>query len=62
MVAETDWPATSCSTTLSASYPKTPAGQVQWQQAITSVLSALPGGHGKGVSRASSETEDGIDL
>ncbi|KAI0058972.1 arabinogalactan endo-1,4-beta-galactosidase [Artomyces pyxidatus] len=48
MVAETDWPAVSCSTALSASYPDTPAGQAQWQAAITSVLSSLPNGKGVG--------------
>ncbi|TDL17634.1 arabinogalactan endo-1,4-beta-galactosidase [Rickenella mellea] len=48
IVAETDWPAVSCSTALSASFAKSPAGQISWQQSITSVLSALPGGHGKG--------------
>ena len=44
MVAETDWPATSCSTALSASYPQTAAGQEQWLQGIVNVLHALPSG------------------
>lgn len=49
IVAETDWPAVACSTALSASYAQTPAGQVSWISAITSVLSGLPNGHGKGI-------------
>lgn len=49
MVAETNWPAVSCDTALSASYPQTPYGQLAWQIAITDVLAALPGGHGVGV-------------
>ncbi|KAH7103425.1 arabinogalactan endo-1,4-beta-galactosidase [Auriculariales sp. MPI-PUGE-AT-0066] len=49
IVAETDWPATACSTTLSASYAKSPAGQVAWSQAIVNVLKALPNGLGQGL-------------
>ncbi|KAF8316145.1 arabinogalactan endo-1,4-beta-galactosidase [Clavulina sp. PMI_390] len=49
IIAETDWPATSCSTAMSASYPDSPTGQLQWISGITSVLNALPGGHGKGI-------------
>ncbi|KZV94783.1 endogalactanase [Exidia glandulosa HHB12029] len=50
IVAETDWPATnSCgSTTLSASYAKSPDGQTQWLQAIVNVLKAVPKGLGQG--------------
>lgn len=48
IVAETDWPAVSCSTALSGSEAQTPAGQVAWITAITGVLSALPNSHGKG--------------
>ncbi|TDL26235.1 arabinogalactan endo-1,4-beta-galactosidase [Rickenella mellea] len=48
IVAETDWPAVACSAALSASFAKTPAGQIAWQQSITTVLAALPGSHGKG--------------
>ncbi|EJD50129.1 arabinogalactan endo-1,4-beta-galactosidase [Auricularia subglabra TFB-10046 SS5] len=48
MVAETDWPATACSVTLSANYPKTPDGQTQWMQAIVGVLNNVPKGLGQG--------------
>jgi len=48
IVAETDWPATSCSVALSASFPDSPAGQSQWMTGIINVLKALPKGLGQG--------------
>jgi len=48
MVAETDYPAIPCSTALSADFPNSPTGQLDWQTAITSVLSSLPNGRGQG--------------
>ncbi|KAL5531253.1 hypothetical protein ACEPAG_4130 [Sanghuangporus baumii] len=50
LVAETDWPVSCSSVTMSEpSIPISAAGQQQWVRNIESVLSGLSGGHGLGV-------------
>ncbi|KAG6611000.1 Arabinogalactan endo-1,4-beta-galactosidase [Phytophthora cinnamomi] len=48
-VAETDWPVACENVTLSADYPVSPEGQVQWVNAIKEVLEGLPNGLGGGI-------------
>ncbi|KAJ3045100.1 hypothetical protein HDV00_011825 [Rhizophlyctis rosea] len=50
VVAETDWPASTCSNAVSEpSIPLTAAGQTQWMQQVAKVICGLPSGMGKGV-------------
>jgi len=50
MVAETDYPATSCNgTALSENFPNTPLGQEEWVGGIVEVLNSLPNGLGRGI-------------
>ncbi|KZT57202.1 glycoside hydrolase family 53 protein [Calocera cornea HHB12733] len=50
MVAETDYPATSCNgTALSENLPNTPLGQEEWVGGIVAVLNSLPNDLGQGI-------------
>jgi len=50
LVAETDYPATSCAgTALSENFPNTPLGQEEWVGGIVQVLNSLPSGLGQGI-------------
>ncbi|KAL4100067.1 hypothetical protein PRIC1_007864 [Phytophthora ramorum] len=48
-VAETDWPTECANVTLSADYPISPEGQLQWVAAIKDVLQGLPSSLGAGI-------------
>jgi arabinogalactan endo-1,4-beta-galactosidase len=48
-VAETDYPTECTKVKLSASYPPSPAGQVQWTTAVINVLTSLPNKLGAGI-------------